>query len=853
MPQSQPARTGSNTLAVEVRASKPWKLVLGTAALASLVLVAGSLVAPSRAGAEAPEGAPSPVALGAAAPYSVLGNTSVTSAGATVVYGDLGVSPGTAVVGFPPAVVHGVIDAGDANAAAAQTALSTAYSNAAALTPTAAIAGDQNGVTLDAGVYAASAAVALTGTMTLDGQGNPAAVFVFQINAALSTAAASDIHLIGDAQASNVFWQVNGAASMGASASFSGTIMAMGAITLGAGASLDGRALSSAAVTLSDNAVTMPPGPPTVTISSPVIGSTYLVGQSVPTSFTCVDPTGPGIATCTDGSGSVSPGALDTSAVGNEVYTVTATSSDGQTTSGSIGYTVVTADTVTFVSAPKSALTTTTTDSVLAGGPSADHGGISYSSTTPLVCGVSPSSGALDFLTFGNCTIMATQAADAADRYASGTAVTTITVTIHDTVNFVSPTPNDVVTTTDIDTVLASGASGDNGAFNYSSKTPAICAVQSTSGALRFVAVGTCTIEAAQAADGTDGYLSATAQTNITVDARDVVTFLSPPTSALTTTTTDAVLAMGTPGDEGAVSYSSVTPSVCRVDLLTGTLSFSQPGYCIIEASQSADSTDGYTSGTAEMSITVNPAGVAKPLPSSAVVGIAAASSGGGYWVAMSNGVVEAFNNAPNYGSATGPHARPIVGIVATPDGKGYWLVTSDGLVFGFGDAHYHGSLAGVNLNKPIVAVTSTPDGGGYWMVATDGGIFSFGDAKYQGSMGGIHLNEPIVGMAVDRATGGYWLVASDGGIFAFDAKFLGSTGNIHLTRPIIGMEAANNGSGYRLVASDGGIFCFHQPYSGSLGAQALESPVTGVAATPDAAGYWLVQANGKVSPFGDA
>ena len=111
---------------------------------------------------------------------------------------------------------------------------------------------------LDAGVYSAAAAISLTGTMTLDGQNDPNAVFIFQVNAALSTAASSTIHLINGAQASNVFWQVNGAATTGASSSFSGTIMAIGAITLGAGASLDGGALSDGLVTLADNTISAP-------------------------------------------------------------------------------------------------------------------------------------------------------------------------------------------------------------------------------------------------------------------------------------------------------------------------------------------------------------------------------------------------------------------------------------------------------------------------------------------------------------------------------------------------------------------------------------------------------------------
>ena len=104
--------------------------------------------------------------------------------------------------------------------------------------------------------------------MTLDGQNDPNAVFVFQVNAGLNTAAGSTLSLINGAQAGNVFWQVNGAAGTGALSSFAGTILANGAITLGA--ALAGRAcVASGLVTLADNAVTTPFIPPTATISPP--------------------------------------------------------------------------------------------------------------------------------------------------------------------------------------------------------------------------------------------------------------------------------------------------------------------------------------------------------------------------------------------------------------------------------------------------------------------------------------------------------------------------------------------------------------------------------------------------------
>ena len=127
------------------------------------------------------------------------------------------------------------------------------------------------------------------------------------------------------------------------------------------------------------------------------------------------------------------------------------------------------------------------------------------------------------------------------------------------------------------------------------------------------------------------------------------------------------------------------------------------------------------------------------------------------------------------------PYGSSIVGIAATSDDGGYWIVNNEGYVAACGDAPYLGEQT--SLNAPIVGIAATPDGGGYYLVASDGGVFSFGDARFQGSTGSLRLNKPVVGMEVDPATGGYWLVASDGGIFAYGAPFLGSTGSV-LGRP---------------------------------------------------------------------
>ncbi|MDQ3502717.1 MAG: ice-binding family protein, partial [Actinomycetota bacterium] len=217
----------------------------------------------------APAAEPASSLLLSAASFSVLGGTGgVTSTGATSVSGDLGVSAGQAVVGFPPGEVSGTVHAGDATAAQAHLDLAAAYDDLDGQLATAQFDGDLNGRTFYPGVHHTAAALALTGTLTFDAQGDPDAVFVVQVDAALNTAAASTVLLVNAAQPSNVYWQVEGAAGLGAGSTFVGTILAAGGITLGDSAHLTGRALSYGAVTLAGNTIRFTAAlPPVVTIA----------------------------------------------------------------------------------------------------------------------------------------------------------------------------------------------------------------------------------------------------------------------------------------------------------------------------------------------------------------------------------------------------------------------------------------------------------------------------------------------------------------------------------------------------------------------------------------------------------
>ncbi|MGO9903737.1 MAG: ice-binding family protein, partial [Solirubrobacteraceae bacterium] len=229
----------------------------------------------------------SAVNLAAASPFVVLGASTVTNTGPSVLTGDLGLAPGTSIVGFgPPAVVNGATDAADAVASAAQNDLTTAYDAAAAQPIPVNLTGqDLGGLTLTPGAYSFSSSAELTGALTLDAQGNANAQFVFEIGSTLTTALASSVWMINGASPCNVYWQIGSSATLGTTTAFQGNLLAHTSITINTGASVTGRALASiGAVTLDDNKLTAPVCAPIATESSSGSGSSSGAGSSSGTS-----------------------------------------------------------------------------------------------------------------------------------------------------------------------------------------------------------------------------------------------------------------------------------------------------------------------------------------------------------------------------------------------------------------------------------------------------------------------------------------------------------------------------------------------------------------------------------------
>src|ERR1035441_8403376 len=227
------------------------------------------------------------VPLGTASTYAVLAGDTITNTGATTINGELGLSPGSSVTGNP--TVTGAYNVDNAAAILAKSDLHTAFLNAQGRGgPTPVTAGTLGGLLLTPGLYkddGAPASLGLTGTLTLDFQGNPNAVIVFQSASTLITGVGSRVVLINNEGGTgcNVYWQVGSAATLGGSSTFVGTILAHDDISAGAGATVTGRLLAggqangAGALTLNNNTIATT----ACSVAPPSTGSIQVVKNTV--------------------------------------------------------------------------------------------------------------------------------------------------------------------------------------------------------------------------------------------------------------------------------------------------------------------------------------------------------------------------------------------------------------------------------------------------------------------------------------------------------------------------------------------------------------------------------------------
>lgn len=252
---------------------------------AAVVLLGASAFAASTAAA-----AQAPVGLGTADSFAVLAGSGITNTGPTTITGDVGTFPTPTETGFSSVTLNGTNHAGDAVTQDAKDDLVAAYNDAAGRGPVTNVATELGGTTRQAGVYT-SPTLGLTGTLTLDAQGNTDAQFIFLAGSTLIAEAGSRVLLLNGANPCRVVWQVGSSATFKTDTQFAGDVLAYMSITAQTRATFEGRLLArDGAVTLDTNTITKascsaPSGGVTTATATPSLGWGAPASPALPTAI----------------------------------------------------------------------------------------------------------------------------------------------------------------------------------------------------------------------------------------------------------------------------------------------------------------------------------------------------------------------------------------------------------------------------------------------------------------------------------------------------------------------------------------------------------------------------------------
>jgi hypothetical protein len=510
------------------------------------------------------------------------------------------------------------------------------------------------------------------------------------------------------------------------------------------------------------------PNAPIPTITSPLSGTIYAQGQVVPTSFGCSEGIGgPGLSSCLDSSGSSSPGSLDTTKVGSNTYSVSATSTDGQSSTASIDYTVV--------------------DATITSPASGGFYSLNQSVPTSFTCSEGGAPGPWLCLDSNN----STGSSGFLDTSALGTQQYFVAAEIQGRLYDIRSISYTVLATPLPTARIAAPISGGTYALNQLVPTSFSCSEASggpglsscldansspSPGALDTATVGPHTYSViATSADG----LSSTATMTYTVAEPP-----APPQHGYWLVGSDGgIFTFGNSaffGSTGSIKLQrpvvGIVPTADRGGYWLdssdgGVFSFgdtkfygSIPGLGIHPAGSglpnslnapivgmvpSIDDAGYFMVGSDGGVFAFGDARFAGSCPSiggcaGSAVAVMPDHSGSGYWVVTSTGHIYSFGDAPSLGA---PGHGTVTSAVATPDGDGYWVVLGDGQVFGYGNAASLGSPSSDSFNglDPATAIFATSDGQGYWVSSAQGKLFTFGDAPNDGDRSGTHLNGAII------------------------------------------------------------------------------------------------------------